>query len=174
MFRKITLTVMIGTAAALLAMSPGTADAQSANVQQNQQPQMQGHMDGSNKMMGATGQDSMMHCQHMRARMQKMHAKRMQMQATLDELAAKVKATSGAEQQAAMAELLTTMVDQQHAMNDMMSKMQSSMMAGMTHTTQVDATAPQAASGGMSGGSMMHDSMMNGSTSNVGHGKTEH
>jgi len=126
-------------------------------------------MGGSNKMMGAAGQDSMMNCQHMRATMQEMHAKREQMQATLDELAAKVKATSGAEQQAAMAELLTTMVEQQHAMNDMMSKMQGSMMTGMTHTTQSD-TAPQTASGG----SMMHESMMNGSTGDVGHGKTDH
>jgi hypothetical protein len=172
MFRKLSLAVTTATVAALLAMSPGVAGAQTAGAQQNQPPPMQRHMDGSNTMTGTAGQGSTMNCQHMRTTMQEMRAKREQMQATLDELAAKVKATHGAEQQAAMAELLTTMVDQRHIMNDMMSKMQSTSTSGMTRTTQADATGTQVNAGDMSGGSMMHGSMMNGSKNDVGHGRT--
>jgi len=172
MFRKLTLSVMTVTAAALLAMAPGFADAQTAGAQQDQQGHMQGNMNGSKKMMGTAESGAKMDCQSMQASMKEMQIKRQQMQATLDELAAKVKATHGAKQQAAMAELLTTMIDQQRAMTDMMSKMQTMMMNRMTNDKQPDGTRQNTASGGTSGGSMMNGSMMKGSGTGDGHAST--
>ena len=132
MFHRIETSLCAMAAVAALILPPGAAAAQEPDTDSPaQRGNMQGPMMSSEHMktMGETG--SMMDCEEMRAKMSEMRDRRQQMQATLDDLAAEVESTSGDEQQRAMAELLTTMVEQRGAMQNMMAKMRPMMMGHM-------------------------------------------
>ena len=155
MLKQLTHTVSIATAAALLVIAPGIVHAQSTDSPGDQPENMQEHMHGSSHMMDMGQAGSEMSCEQMQAKMRQMHEKAEQMQAKLDEMAAKVKSTGGAEQQQAIAELVTTMVDQRGSMHEMMAKMQPMMMVHMMRHMQSGAQGDQAAMGGMSDCPMM-------------------
>jgi len=155
MLKQLTHTVSIAAAAALLAVTPGVGHAQSSDTQADQPEHMHGHMQGSSHMMEMGQAGSEMSCEQMQAKMQQMQEKVEQMQTELDELAAKVKSTSGAEQQQAIAKLVTTMVDQRGSMHGMMATMQPMMMGHMMRHMQSGDMGDHAAIGDMSDCSMM-------------------
>ncbi|HSL18629.1 MAG TPA: hypothetical protein VLB51_12055 [Methylomirabilota bacterium] len=132
MSNHIETTLCALVAATALILVPGPAAAQASGTDSPPESGgMKGHMMSSEHMktMGEAG--STMDCEQMRAKMKEMRDRRQQMQADLAELADKVESSTGDEQQRAMAELLTTMVEQRGAMQDMMAKMRPMMMGHM-------------------------------------------
>jgi hypothetical protein len=127
----------------LLAAAPATGVAQTP-----EQKQPGGMHEGMHGTMAMGDSGEMMDCKQMMAKMKEMHAKQQQMQAELDELASRMNATSGSTQQEVMAELLTKLVEQRGAMQEMMMKMQPMMMQHMQHMQPSD-------EGGMSDCPMM-------------------
>lgn len=169
--KKLSLTVTTSVAALLLIAAPGLVGSQSPQAEQHQTEQMQGHMHGDD-VHAMHEEGSMMDCQQMQAKMLEMQAKQKEMQSKLDELVQEMNATSGAAQQQAMAELLTSMVEQRASMHDMMAKKQPMMMQHMMahmHSGETGGMSdcPMMKSGMMKGG--MHDCpMMKGSKAEQG------
>lgn len=130
MLKKLTMPIATMTSIALIALAPGLVSAQTAESGEHPHGSMHSHMSGTSE--GSEGMHgSMMDCQQMMAKMQEMQAQREQMQIKLEELVAEINLASGKEQQQLMVQLLTELVEQNGAMNTMMSQMHPMMMQGM-------------------------------------------
>lgn len=79
---------------------------------------------------------AMMDCRQMMEMKERMQSKQEQMQGELEDIVARMNASSGEAQQQAIAELLTKLVDSRGAKQDMMKKMQPMMMGHMMQHMQ--------------------------------------
>ena len=123
MSRKTTGSFITAAAIALLVGAPALVQAQSAE----EQPQGHEHMHGQ---MQSSDVGSSSCCQQMAAKKKEMMADQQQIQAELDELLVLVQSTTGHAQQAAMADLLTMLVEQRGRKGGMM-KMHPELMKNM-------------------------------------------
>lgn len=130
MFKRMKGTLTMVAAIALLVGVPGFMHAQSTENPPPGHQHMQGEMHGED-MEG--GEETPACCQQMMAKKKAMHAMQAETQAELDLIVARINSTTGATQQAAMAELLTKLVAQRSQMGGMMemhSEMMGKMMSG--------------------------------------------
>jgi len=139
MFRKIRGAFITATAITVLVALPGSSSAQSASESPSGHEQMHGHMESGEAVGDEEGATSC--CGQMADKKKEMHAKQQEVQAELNQLVARIESSTGDTQQAAMADLLSKLVEQRGHMVGMM-QMQPEMMKGM-------------ASGGMSDCPMM-------------------
>lgn len=130
MLRKITGTFITAAAIALLVGAPGSLHAQSAE----EQPQGHEHMHGQTQ--SGEGETSSC-CQQMTEKKKAMHADQEKTQAEIDGLLELVQSTTGHAQQAAMADLLTKLVEQRAHMGGMM-QMHPEMMKHMKSGDMTD------------------------------------
>ena len=130
MLKKMTGTFITIGALALITAAPGLSLAQT-NVEDTKEHE---HMHGKMKSGGSDeNTEASSCCQKMSEKKMAMHEKHLDSQAELDQLVSRVNSTTGDEQQAAIAELLTKIVQQRQQMGQMMhthSEMMKGKMAG--------------------------------------------
>ena len=155
MFQKLTTRLAPMAVAALLVALPAAGLAQST--------------DKGKKPADMQGESSeMMDCQQVSKMQEKMLDEQQQMQTDLDETVVRMNAASGNAQQKAMAELLTKLVENRGAMQDMMAKMQPMMMQHMMQHVASGKT------GGMSDCPMMKAMHHDGDRAESKGGHSEH